>query len=106
MRIDARTASGSWEVYDGRTQQRVKNVLWVDTDLGQWCTAHPDLWTGWGNMPETAHYCERIEVDEAGFLIVVNAEDGPEVPFEVHNARPIDKELCMAEVRAMCGGSR
>ena len=27
----------------------------------------------------------------------------PEIPFEVHNTRPIDPEVCANATRAMCG---
>lgn len=44
------------------------------------------------------------------FVITMHDEEpeeaGPEIPFEIHNPRPISAELAMQEVRVSCGGHR
>jgi hypothetical protein len=62
-------------------------------------------------FPFAAHYAvsyadDQLVVTEWTEIpgVVDFTIDGPDIPAEVHNTRPVDAERCMQAVRALCGG--
>jgi len=83
----------AWYVVDGRGEL-VRSMAWADDDTHEWSDG----------ITVFKAISVRIEI---GLLMVTitRPEDVTEIPFEVHNSRPINADTCMAAVRAMSRGS-
>jgi hypothetical protein len=64
-------------------------------------------WKAWPNVPGmSVVFIEEEDCDafaKAADAIDKALEPKPEIPCEVWNDRPIDPDVCMQAVRAMCG---
>ena len=78
MRIHAHTMPasevGCWLVFHVPTCTRLKNVLWVDDELAQWC----EIWQSGCRLGETIHQAKKITINLQALTALVDPIDDPD----------------------------
>lgn len=90
MRIDGRNLlyRESWTVWHAEQCKTLKNVLWADDVLNQWCQFHEPLQIVAGEIAASIHQAKKINILVASQLIIIN-------PIEDNNCTDVNcsKEL-------------